>query len=296
MGNYTRNGYHSGHPGWRNHGTLEGRFIGIEFEVEAHGGSYSRICELLPDFDDPRPLVERDGSLSDSSGCEIIFPPLSLASLRSKNNMFHESVRALSGHTRHTTNTGMHMNINCRTWNTRKIGLFIALVHNLPRASLEILGGRRLNGYCEQIPNQPLADYAGFTSTHGRAIERSGRYRLEMRFPRSTVDERQIDVLIDFIDKAETFVEKFVPENWEPTREKKAIGKSYYYNEPIYETKTDYSELNEQFRAYLKKSKVGRRLLRVMENGLENGYPEPKATKRRTRTADRTGSIAREAA
>lgn len=296
MGNYVRNGYHSTRPSWRNHGSLTGRYIGIEFEVEAHGGPYSRICELLPDFDNPRPLVEQDGSLSNSSGCEIIFPPISLASLRSKNNMFHESVRALAGHTRHTTNTGMHMNINCRGWNERKVGLFVALVHNLPRASLEAIGGRRLNTYCERIPNQSIANYRGFTSTHSRAIERSGTYRLEMRFPRSTTDERQIDVLLDFIDKAETFVEKFVPEDWEPKSEKKAIGKSYYYNEPIYETKIVYTELVEQFRVYLKRSKAGRRLLRVMENGLENGYPEPEVTKRRTRTADRTGSIASEAA
>lgn len=280
MGNYHRGGYHSHHPAWRNHQSLDGGHIGVEFEVEASGSwsSYSNLLRLLPDFPTGTgPITESDGSLDYERGVEIVFPPVPYEELKKATGVFGQCIRALHGHTRHNSNTGMHMNVNVRGWTRRKIGLFLALINNLSDAQLRNVGGRNPTGYCRADRNRSLESYSAFGATHGRAAEQPTTTRLELRFPQSSTDPKRIELLVDFIERLDKFTDT-VPDDWQPNGGSTTAGGQLYSRQVHH---YDYTELFARFYKYLNLTKKGRRVLRVITGGFDeiDNEPEEKAAK-----------------
>lgn len=268
MGNYFRRSYHSSRVEWRHSRELEGGHIGIEFEVEAdNDNGYEHLLDLLPDFPEGEgPITESDGSLSDWSGVEIIFPPVPYAELKKPTSVFRRSIAALNGHTFHHSITGMHMNVNIRGWSHRKKALFLAVIHNLSMTQIERLGGRRTNEYCGLYPGRSLQTYLGYRSSHGRAAECPSDYRMELRFPQSTTNPDRINLLVDFIERLDKFLDT-VPEDWTPAGGMRRIGgNTYGYSEELY----DYTDLFSRFYKYLSRTKKGRRVLRVLQLGFSH--------------------------
>lgn len=199
---------------WRRSNGLSGKFIGIEWELEAQTGKgYTHIIKAMPDHhedvDGPAPHMESDGSLDHVRGVEIIFPPVSPASIRDPKSYLHRSVLAVdaAGICALTNRCGMHMNINCNGWSDYKKAIFMAVVHWMPREKLEKLGGRELNGYCSQDQNHSLESYTWEPGDeHGYAAEhKNSGTRIECRFPGATTDIQVIIRLTYFFEYLEDF-------------------------------------------------------------------------------------------
>ena len=212
MGNYIRREYHSQRPAWRNSTTLQGKYVGIEFECVSATQSYRDILNALPDFKFNRgPLAETDGSLPSQRGVELIFPPVSYRQIKNSKSVFAKALKALEGKiSTRATSPGMHVNINTGGWSNTKIMLFCATVHNVPRDSLVRLGGRQLNSYCRLIPGNRLQNYGyGY---HTVASVKAGR--IELRFPRPTTDHERIKHIVEFADVVERFITKAPPSKY----------------------------------------------------------------------------------
>ena len=209
-----RQSYHSGVGGasWRRQRNVAGRMVGIEFEVESSDGDYATLLRALPmhdtDVDGPQPHFEYDGSLSSSSGVEIVFPPYPLDSFREDTNYFVRAMEHLDEHVSDDlSRCGMHMNVNAHGWTSAKTAAFVCLVHWLPRARLEEIGTRTLNGYCNQTRVESIVYYTDSPgNSHSYAAEvKEGR--VELRFPGTTTNVREVRRLIAFIESLEDFAE-----------------------------------------------------------------------------------------
>lgn len=256
---YQRYGYHSQHTTWRNSTSLEGKYIGIEFECEAHS-DYRDLLALIPDFPpEATPICECDGSLG-TNGVEIIFPPMRYTALKNSTGHFKRFIEAIDGTAYHHSTTGMHMNVNTRGWTVAERRLFCAMIHNIPASMLRNLGGRGLTHYCHQVPQRALAYYATQIG-HGAAEIKNGR--IEVRFPKSTTDTDRIDVLVDFIDALGAFCKRHTDD----ADDYIVVTYQSHYTE---DTRADYINLVHQFISYLKRSKrVG---LNIVADVMENGY------------------------
>lgn len=197
---------------WRRATNLKGKFIGIELELESETGDYNDIIRAMPPHfdrtDGEAPHLEEDGSLDDDAGIEIIFPPLSPATLRDPTSYFYRSIAALNawGEVHIHRNCGMHMNVNCNGWTDMKKALFVATIHKMPRKLLEAIGGRDLNGYCAQDGSGRTLGYYEYhpSDDHSYACEhKSNGARLECRFPSATTDLAKIARLTFFLEYLE---------------------------------------------------------------------------------------------
>lgn len=213
-----------GESAWRRSDGLLGKYIGVELELEAADeDNWNVIVDAMPEHiegeDGPAPDFEEDGSLDEYSGVEIIFPPMKPSAIRSRRSYFNRSIRAIhdAGVAVPTYACGMHMNVNAWQWNRIKKALFSAMINRMPKAHLEKLGGRKLNGYCMQYrghtwPN--MRSYATYPDNeHAHACEDKGN-RLECRFPAATTDIRVIARLSYFLEFLEDFCEENATEDW----------------------------------------------------------------------------------
>lgn len=206
---------------WRVSDNLRGKYIGVELELEADG-SWERIRDAMPehrDGDGPAPDFEEDGSLSEYSGVEIIFPPIHPETLRDPGSYFHRAVSAI--HIAKVTdisyNCGMHMNVNTWKWSRRKKAIFCSMIHNMPQRVLEHIGGRGLNGYCHQLSKQfnQMMWYASSPGdSHSWACEDKGN-RFECRFPGATTDMKHIARISYFLEYLEDFAEYYDVDKYE---------------------------------------------------------------------------------
>lgn len=289
MGNYTRSAYHSRSPSWRNNFRREGKYIGIEFELESKT-SYQAVLHLLPNFPNRhRPITESDGSLSSTYGLEIVFPPFLASTLKRKNSVFSRSIAAITPEFRESNGAGMHMNINTRGWDLDVKTKFVAVINNLPRKYLENIGQRALTSYCKQAEGWALDDYRDACDHFAAEFKTD---RIEVRFPRSTTNLDRINNLIEFFAHVEKFAKDTdidglekreivteVTTTEERTRENYpgGCGCPFCLTEWVEiglidpdqysDHNNDYSMMVEQFDAFMKKGKRRSRIMEILKNG-----------------------------
>lgn len=276
---YQRTSYHSQQPNWRNGFRERGKYIGIEYEVESLSGNYQTLLNLIPDLPaELRPCCERDGSLDEYSGVEIIFPPIAYRSLKAKTGAFRQFLEAMDGNTHHHSSTGMHMNVNTADWGHAQRRLFAAVVHNMSSAQISRIGGRSPNSYCYQQPNRPLEDYSQSIG-HGAVELKNGR--LEMRFPKSTTDATRVELLVDFVDGLGEFCKKHAEDAESLITVKKLPCPTYYWSPAAWAEAREsrsysYSKLVKEFVSFMKTSdKLGYRLVaEVLTNGYDKKHIE----------------------
>lgn len=206
---YNRERHGSVQPAWRKESNKpEGRMMGIEFEIE-HPDGFDRILEALPEPRDPKntPVTERDGSLNDHCGVEIVFPPYKYAAFKSGTSFFARAMKALEeAGVESTVNCGMHMNINTTGWTADQRTAFVFFLHRFPRACIERIGGRTLNGYCNQYPE--LTFTAAATHTQHVTLAGLRPNRIEVRFPKATTDLNRVKNLTNFFELLEDYVKQ----------------------------------------------------------------------------------------
>jgi hypothetical protein len=219
---------------WRRSEGLVGKFLGVEFEVESASGDFMDIINALPVHDDEldgeAPHLEDDGSLDDDSGLEIIFPPVRPSVLRDPLSYFCRSISAIkeNGLDGISYKCGMHINVNTNKWSSSKLAVFVSMIHHMPKAKLEAIGGRRLNGYCNQDRvGRTVKYYADAPSDmHAYAVEhKHGGQRLECRFPGATTDLTKIALVSYFVELLEDFADL---EAKKPEAEKIVQAKEVY--------------------------------------------------------------------
>jgi hypothetical protein len=210
MGNYTRQHYHAHRRGvpstsWRleSH-SPNGKRVGIELELE-HSKGYARLLELLPDTNGVRPHTERDGSLNERNGLEIIFPPYSYAGIRRKDSYFQKALAEINKDPPITRfNTGMHMNVNTHGWPLNKKKLFASFIHSIPNSVVLKLGGRSPNQWCKR-GYRPWMDAMSYRKGEMAWIRAN---RIEVRFPKATTNIQSILNLVTLFELVEEFVGK----------------------------------------------------------------------------------------
>lgn len=194
------NGHGKVRPTWRTD-TNEAppRRIGVEFEIENQMG-YRAILDAIPDTDDPaeEPVTERDGSLRDGMGVEIVFPPFKHSQLKSRESYFGRTLKAIedSG-AESNVSCGMHMNVSTAGWDEATKCSFLFFLNVVSPKYLRALGGRALNGYCAQQKVR-WADNIYLTDHTICAGLRPNR--VEVRFPQATMDLDKVSLLVDFLD------------------------------------------------------------------------------------------------
>lgn len=204
---FTRQARRANVPAWRTGKNIKNdRLIGIEFECENPKG-YNATLRALPEppRSVPRPVTERDGSLDDFQGVEIVFPPLSHKHLKDENSYFNTAIKSIGdAGVKTTSETGMHMNVNITGWPEEKVNSFLYTLHKLPGNGLHNIGGRALNHWCSQADglrwDTAVADSRGHT-----LLANVVRNRCEVRFPKSTVDIKRIALIVNFLRMVEDF-------------------------------------------------------------------------------------------
>lgn len=205
MGDYTRGMYHGNMPTWRNGRNQEaGQLVGFELEIENPNG-YLSTLEALPDNTRRKPIAEQDGSLNHRLGVEIVFPPYKYSAIKRKGAFFERAMSALEEAGCHAgLNCGLHMNINTNGWGEELRKIFTAVVNSFSAEQLANVGGRRLNGFCQQVLDQIDVTYTGSRNSHHCLVSVRDN-RLELRFPAATTDMRRYKTLVDFVDLVEKY-------------------------------------------------------------------------------------------
>lgn len=212
---YRLNDYHSVARPWRTSETRPGNLVGIELEIE-HPSSRSAILNCLPEFErDVAPITERDGSLDDDTGVEIIFPPIDPRDLVKRGSVFEKSIRALKQVGASVSErTGMHVNVNHGDWTENETKGFAALINLVPRIWLVRIGGRDyLNDYCEQAEFEDWDQVDENYTDHCAAAIKFNR--IELRFPAATTNMRRVRNVLAFAKLAEQYAKL----NWRRIRD-----------------------------------------------------------------------------
>lgn len=200
--------YHSNRPSWRRDTyTPRGKLYGIELEIENPNGRRA-ILACLPEVrrcnEFYRPVTETDGSLN-HTGVEIVFPPLAAKTLTNKASLFSRSLENLKENGAvASSRTGMHVNVNIADWSRDKAIAFAAVINWVPSKYLTRVGGRRaLNHYSQQCRNGWMELARGHY--RGSATLRSNR--VEVRFPKATLNMTRVKNVLSFLEFVEEYVE-----------------------------------------------------------------------------------------
>lgn len=187
-------------PTWRtNNNEAPPRRIGVEFEIENPLG-YKAILDSIPDTDDPaeQPVTERDGSLLDGMGVEIVFPPFKHSQLWSPASFFGRTLTALEeAGAESNVRCGMHMNVSTAGWSDDTKRSFLFFLNHISPIYLRAIGGRALNGYCNQ---QKVSWQDSIYLTDHCICAGLRPNRIEVRFPQATMDHGKMRVIVDFLD------------------------------------------------------------------------------------------------
>lgn len=214
--------YHQVLPEWRQTANDKpGQLIGVELEVH-HPRSRQTAADVLDTLDFgqyPVPFAERDGSISQEHGVEIICPPLPLEEAVSPTGYIARLMQGLAA--KGTTavpaaNYGMHVNINLDGWTAQEKLLVQFLINKFGEAG-QIIGNRDGKGCGGFHPTLLYKLEAGgrlqlhtfFGDKHCAAwIRPAGRNRaagggegrvMEVRFPRSTLDIERLKLVVDYV-------------------------------------------------------------------------------------------------
>jgi hypothetical protein len=140
------------------------RRYGIEMEVEFPDSSDRSA--FYAKYEGGSACIERDGSLSDSRGLEIISPPIKLSEHREGTwySEMLQSARSDFGATawRHRASYGCHVNVDLREVTDGQVALFVALVNNMASLYSMVSGRKRVyNGEYKAIDRfDPTANKA----------------------------------------------------------------------------------------------------------------------------------------
>lgn len=205
--------YHGQQPDWRNsHHSKKGELFGIELEVE-HPHDRQALADALDDFDPgshPIPIAERDGSLNQHLGVEIICPPVPLADVTKGNGYMARLMKLLASagaRPEQPVGYGMHVNINIVDWDPKE-KLVVQYLLNRFEVFGTVIGRRsggqrtfgsyiptltfeRMNGGALEMRTYPgdkhCAAWVRATARSHRAGTGAGSV-MEVRFPRSSLD------------------------------------------------------------------------------------------------------------
>jgi hypothetical protein len=215
--------YHGNVPDWRaTTNTKAGDLFGIELEVE-HSLDRQIAADAVDDIDyegHPAPITERDGSLHRLLGVEIICPPLPMDNVMNEDGYIARLMRRLRevgvpDDQRQTC--GMHINVNVVDW-TPQEKLLVQWCLNAFNVVATHIGRRGGGGtfgsflpvyqYRREVDGSLRADTFpggkhsaawlrspgnGFPAGRGNALV------LEARFPRSTLEIKELHAAIDYI-------------------------------------------------------------------------------------------------
>lgn len=198
---YKLEGHGKKKPAWRtNTSEAPNRRIGIEFEIENELG-YQAILDAIPETLDlnEEPVTERDGSLLEGKGVEIVFPPFKHSQLKTGESFFGRTLKALEEcGAESNVRCGMHMNVSTTGWNDNTKRNFLYFLNRCQPILLQRIGGRALNHFCTQANYLAWADMLGCTAHVVCAGLRPNR--IEVRFPQATMDQTKVGELVDFLD------------------------------------------------------------------------------------------------
>lgn len=198
---YKLEGHGKKKPAWRtNSNAAPNRRVGIEFEIENRLG-FQAILDAIPDTLDPEeePVTERDGSLLEGQGVEIVFPPFKHSQLKQAESFFGRTLKALEdAGAESNTRCGMHMNVSTTGWNDDTKRSFLFFLNEVEVGVLVAIGGRALNGYCGQGRGYGWQDALALNSHCICAGLRPNR--IEVRFPQATMDQAKVSMIVDFLD------------------------------------------------------------------------------------------------
>lgn len=131
------------------------RRYGIEMEVDFN--SREEAVSWYEDNSGSDACIERDGSLDDDTGVEIVSPPMALSEWRTGNwytelleSARAEGAKAWSLRTRY----GCHVNVDLRAVTDQQVALFVALVNNMEPLYVLASGRRKVyNGDYTKVTN-----------------------------------------------------------------------------------------------------------------------------------------------
>ena len=219
MGNYVRDEYHESDvrdSRFCSRTKKEGKLVGVELEVECEDG-FGEVLDAVPDFETDGPAMERDGSLNDSYGVEIIFPPIPADRITQARSTVARTMSAISKlNLNLSSGTGMHVSINCSDWSDNKAYRYIMAYHWLPREMIERVGGRRLTHYCYQdrtLAEDERSIYL-YENPHELVAERDG-YRIELRYPQATTDITRLAKVLTLSDMIEEWADSTNATDWD---------------------------------------------------------------------------------
>jgi hypothetical protein len=219
---YSLNKHGSVRPVWRtNENEAPPRRIGVEFEIENQLG-YQHILNAIPDTDDPAelPVTERDGSLIEGQGVEIVFPPFKHSQLKSAESFFGRTLKAIEdAGAESNVRCGMHMNVSTAGWSDATKCAFLFFLNTVNVKYLKAIGGRALNGYCSQ---QKVRFDDNIYLTDHMICAGLRPNRIEVRFPQATMDMEKMALNVDFLDLLQDWAADEAEQNW-------CRGVDYYY-------------------------------------------------------------------
>lgn len=198
---YKLEGHGKKKPAWRtNANAAPNRRIGIEFEIENELG-YQEILDAIPETLnlEEEPVTERDGSLLEGKGVEIVFPPFKHSQIKDAASFFGRTLKALEEcGAESNVRCGMHMNVSTMGWTDDTKRNFLYFLNRVDALLLQRIGGRALNGFCSQRRDVTWVDMLYVTEHVVCAGLRPNR--IEVRFPQATMDQTKVGELVDFLD------------------------------------------------------------------------------------------------
>jgi hypothetical protein len=192
--------YHSGWRNWDDILTVANRstraFYGFEIELDFVGDtSRAEFNSTYLQGNASRYFCgERDSSLDDSTGMEIITRPFSLQELRSDDCKLRELMRhvRMAGADGDEDNYGVHVTTNWGRLDQQHKNRMRDMVYRL-RSLAEFIARRKGTGYC----NYENKDKA---SGHHTAVNVRDRYAVEFRIFQSTTDYNVLLSYAEFVD------------------------------------------------------------------------------------------------
>jgi hypothetical protein len=183
-------GYHDTRPPWRAVGKGP-MFFGLEVETESD--DRQALAQLVLDYvGSERVILERDGSLRDGEGLEIISHP---HSWERAGDYVHRLCCALTEGKARSYDTegraGIHVHVTRNQISQLTIGKLLVHVHDPANASLiDCIAQRPANGYCDRPPKK-ITD-ARRTCYAREAINLSEYQTIEFRLYRGNTREARI--------------------------------------------------------------------------------------------------------
>jgi hypothetical protein len=169
------------------------RLVGLEIEHEvAYGVNRADLIRQLDEINDTlrdKFIMEKDGSLDDDRGVEIVLPPLPYRSILSSKSLAKRILDKAKevGADESKTGVGMHVNLNVEGLSREQIGGAVASFHHLKPLSIAI-AGRHDSHWAPYLSRETIEEYYNLGTKFAAAWFRRKRPVIEVRANRSAVD------------------------------------------------------------------------------------------------------------